>query len=294
MKYVVSTESKPENFPIYSIHSDMDSFILFNDDTNPPTEDEPLALEQPTHINEELVAHTDETVTTVNATSIQEEPPRPEISNLPTARTTETLSTSHQQEITWYLEFDGSVNKLGAGAGVWIHNTHNSHVEGHAYRLNFRCTNSMVEYEALFLGLKLLKTLGAAKVSILGDSDLIIQQMKGDFVTNDNRMRAYRTAATNILNEFTEFELAKISRNHNIHAHSLATFASTCKLPFGPNHHFTAEIKHKPAVPNNVKDWKVFEDDDQINNFLTLEHVFSNINIDTDAMNDSQKQTIEN
>ena len=167
---------------------------------------------------------------------------------------TETLSTNHQQEITWYLEFDGSVNKLGAEAGVWIHNTHNSHAKGHAYRLNFKCTNNMAEYEALLLGLKLLKVLGAAKVSILGDSDLIIQQMKGNFVTNDNRMRAYRTVATNILNEFNEFELAKISRNHNIHAHSLATFASTCKLPFGPNHHFNAEIKHRPVVPNNVKD----------------------------------------
>lgn len=107
----------------------------------------------------------------------------------------------------------------------------------------------MAEYEALLLGLKLLKALGATKVSILGDSDLIIQQIKGNFVTNDNRMRAYRTAATNILNAFTESKLAKISRNHNIHAHSLATFASTCKLPFEPNHHFTAGIKHRPIVP---------------------------------------------
>ena len=120
----------------------------------------------------------------------------------------------------------------------------------------------MAEYEALFLGLKLLKALGAAKVSILGDSDLIIQQMKGNFVTNDNRMRAYRTAATNILQAFTEFKLDKISRNHNIHAHSLASFASTCKLPFDPNHHFTAEIKHRPAIPNNVKDWQVFENEE--------------------------------
>jgi len=52
MKYVVSSESKPENFPIYSIHSDMDSFILFNDDTNPHADDEPLTLEQHTCINE--------------------------------------------------------------------------------------------------------------------------------------------------------------------------------------------------------------------------------------------------
>jgi ribonuclease HI len=112
----------------------------------------------------------------------------------------------------------------------------------------------MADYEALLLGLKLLKALGAAKVSILGDSDLIIQQMKGNFVTNDNRMRAYRTAATNILKAFIESKLAKISRNQNIHARSLATFASTCKLPFEPNHYFTVEIKHRAAIPNNVKD----------------------------------------
>lgn len=193
MKYLVSSESKLENFPIYSIHSDMDSFILFNDNTNSPTDDEPWALEQQAQINEESIAHTCETVTTVNETSRLEKPPQTEISNLPAARMTETLSTNHKQEITWYLEFDGSVNKLQAGEGVWIHNTYNNHAKGHAYRLNFKCTNNMAEYEALLLGLKLLKALGAAKVSILGDSNLIIQQMKGNFVTNDNRMRAYRT-----------------------------------------------------------------------------------------------------
>lgn len=122
---------------------------------------------------------------------------------MPTPKMVETLNTSQEQEILWYLEFDGLVNKLGAGAGVWIHNTQNNHAEGHAYSLNFRCTNNMAEYEALLLGLKLIKSLGAAKVSILGDSDLIIQQMKGNFVTNDNRLRAYRSAATKILYTFT-------------------------------------------------------------------------------------------
>jgi len=294
MRYMVSSEDKPQNFPIYSIHTDMDSFILFNDDSCPLTDVKPLALEQQAHINEESVAHTHETVTITNATNTQEEPPGTRDSGLPNPKMTETLNTNHKQEITWYLKFDGSVNKLGAGAGVWIHNTHNNYAQGHAYRLNFKCTNNMAEYEALLLGLKLLRALGAAKVSILGDSDLVIQQMKGNFVTNDNRMRAYRTAATNILNAFSESKPAKISRNHNIHAHILATFASTCKLPFEPNHHFTGEIKHRPAVPNNVKDWQVFESDEKINNFLTLEHEFSNINIDMDAMNDSQQQTNEN
>lgn len=77
------------------------------------------------------------------------------------------LNPNLDHETLWYLEFDGFVNKLGAGAGVWIHNMQNDRAEGHAYRLNFRCTNNMAEYEALLLGLKLIKNLGATKVSIL-------------------------------------------------------------------------------------------------------------------------------
>ena len=96
MKYVVSSESKPENFPIYSIHSDVDSFILFNDDTNYPNDNEPFALEQQAHINQESVAHTHETVTTYNATNIQEETPQMEISNLPNPKLTDTLGINHK------------------------------------------------------------------------------------------------------------------------------------------------------------------------------------------------------
>jgi len=69
----------------------------------------------------------------------------------------------------------------------------------------------------------------------------------------------------------------------------LATFASTCKLPFEPNHHFTAEIKHRPAVPDNIKNWQVFENDAQINNFLTLQEEFSGLNIDENTMDDPQQ-----
>ena len=293
MKYVVSSEENPQNFPIYSIHSDMDSFILFNDDGCPPTKDKPLDLEQETCINEESISQKLETTEMINGIDIQDKRYETQNSKLPTPKIIEAPNTKQEQEILWYLEFDGSLNKLGAGAGVWIHNRQNNHAEGRAYRLNFRCTNNMAEYEALLLGLKLIKSLGATKVSILGDSDLIIQQMKGSFVTNDNRLRAYRSIATEILNTFTESQLTKISRNHNLHAHRLATFASTCKLPFEPNHYFTAEIKHRSAVPNNVKDWQVFESDTQINNFLTLEQEFSSLNINVDVMDDPQQQMIQ-
>jgi ribonuclease HI len=190
------------------------------------------------------------------------------------------LKSPDQQGILWVLEFDGSVNKLGAGAGVWIHNKEKGYAEGRAYRLNFRCTNNMAEYEALLLGLKIAKSLQAPSLSIMGDSDLVIQQVKGNFVTNDKRLRSYRSAVMEILETFPEFVITKIPRGHNLHAHSLATFASTFKFPLEPNNCFTAEVRYRPSIPNNVREWQVFEDDMQINNFLTLQQEFTGLNID--------------
>jgi ribonuclease HI len=195
----------------------------------------------------------------------------PTVKQIPT-----TPDTNYEHEILWHLEFDGSVNKLGAGAGVWVYNLENDHAEGHAYRLNFKCTNNMAEYEALLLGLKLVKRLGAIRVSVIGDSELIIKQIKGKYLTRDPRLGYYRGTVIEILNTFLETQLATIPRKHNMQAHSLAMFASTCKLPFQPNHQYTAEIRHRPAIPDNLKNWQVFDSDEQINNFLTLDEEFSN------------------
>lgn len=281
MKYVVSSKERPQNFPIYFMHYDMDSFILYNAEICPPTNDKVLASTQEKVTNQKSSLQIQEISVTNDTTDTQGKQHETENTNLPTKKILKTPDASCNQEILWYLEFDGSVNKLGAGAGIWIHNMKNDHAEGHAYRLNFRCTNNMAKYEALLLGLKLIKSLGAVRISILGDSDLVIQQMKGNFLTNDLRLRSYRGAAIEILNSFLESQLAKIPRKHNLHAHSLVTFAGTCKLPLEPNHHFTAEIKHRPIVPDNVKNWQVFDNDTQINNCLTLKEEFSSTNIDT-------------
>jgi len=322
MKYMVSSTEKPQNFPIYAVHSDIDSFILYNDNTNSNPK-ENIHMVETNQIAEqegpETTAQTesgnaqnqDHSTNDMEASTIQqnkekraslenkaislskEDDSQIKPMNQPTLQITNSSHTnltkeSLEKEIQWFLEFDGSVNKLGAGAGVWVHNKEGNHAEGRAYRLNFRCTNNMAEYEALLLGLKLIHSLQISRISVLGDSDLVIQQIKGNFVTKDNRLRSYRTAATQLLSSLANFQITKIPRAQNLHAHSLAMFASTCKLPFDPNHRFTAEIRHRPSIPDNIKDWQVFDNDAQINNFLTLQEEFSSLNIDTQPASQSQ------
>ena len=48
-----------------------------------------------------------------------------------------------------------------------------------SYKLAFDCSNNEAEYKALIIGLKFLKKLCAKRISVYGDSMLVIKQVKG-------------------------------------------------------------------------------------------------------------------
>ena len=75
----------------------------------------------------------------------------------------------HNDEPLWEMNFDGSCTRQNAGAGVWLQNIESNYAESHAINLHFKCTNNIAEYEALILGLNLLKKLGACRIAEKGD-----------------------------------------------------------------------------------------------------------------------------
>ena len=64
----------------------------------------------------------------------------------------------------------------------------NNHAEGHAFRLNFKCTNNMAEYEAIILGLQIIRNLEGKIILIMGDSELIIKQINGVYSVYNPRL----------------------------------------------------------------------------------------------------------
>ena len=56
------------------------------------------------------------------------------------------------------MYFDGSISEEGDGAGVWIISL-DKYFKIYYFKLTFECTNNVVEYEALLLGLNALKEL---------------------------------------------------------------------------------------------------------------------------------------
>jgi hypothetical protein len=65
-------------------------------------------------------------------------------------------------------------------------------------------------------------------------------------------------------------------------ANSLAISASRLKIPLLSMVKYDVEIKYKPSVPDNVKHWKVFKDDLEIEKFLQSVDEFSVFHIDHD------------
>jgi hypothetical protein len=93
------------------------------------------------------------------------------------------------------------------------------------------------------------------------DSELVINQVKGIYQTKHPRMRAYKNMALDLLEEFSEYDISAIPREKNQIVDALATSASVFKIPIFPNKKYEIEDKHRPAVPDNIKHRKVFNDD---------------------------------
>ena len=63
--------------------------------------------------------------------------------------------------------------KVGVGAGVYIISSIRD-FKTLSYKLTFECTNNVLEYEALLLGFHALKDLGAKRVQVFADLELVI------------------------------------------------------------------------------------------------------------------------
>jgi ribonuclease HI len=58
-------------------------------------------------------------------------------------------------------------------------------------RLEFACTNNQVEYECLLHGLEYFRDLGARDIDVFGDSNVIVQETRGDSQFLDGVLNSY-------------------------------------------------------------------------------------------------------
>ncbi|XP_004301757.1 PREDICTED: uncharacterized protein LOC101307997 [Fragaria vesca subsp. vesca] len=145
----------------------------------------------------------------------------------------------------WELHVDGSSNNKLSGAWIII-----TDPEGHSYeytpRFEFKASNNIAEYEALIAGIQLCRELGALHIHIFSDSQLVVNQVAGDFKANQNNLGSYKSLAGALLQHFTSYKLTQIPRAKNSKADALARLTTAPPESTPPDVHI--EIWDKPSI----------------------------------------------
>ena len=125
----------------------------------------------------------------------------------------------------WVVHVDGLSTQHAGGIGVVLQSPEGDKLK-HKVRLQYQETNNEVEYEALLKGLELAKSVGAKSILVLGDSQLVMGQIKGTCEAKEERMRKYLGKVLRLMKKFKKADFVQISREENMEADTLAKEAS--------------------------------------------------------------------
>ena len=149
------------------------------------------------------------------------------------------------------------------------------------YKLEFVTTDNKTEYEALLLGLKAAKDMGIQQIFVYGNNELVVQQVRGNYQVKQDLLKVYRNEVWDMIdNFFIAFNIFYIPRDHKETTDWLSLVTTHFKIPEITHLKYPIEVRYRPSVPDNIKQWRVFEDDLEIKRFLELTRRFSNSLID--------------
>ncbi|KAH9299884.1 hypothetical protein KI387_044107 [Taxus chinensis] len=91
-----------------------------------------------------------------------------------------------------------------------------------AFRFQFACSNNTAEYEALVQGMHWAIKKKIKNLQVFGDSELIVNQVKGQHATKNYLLRCYKNRVWDLMEYFEGFGIKSIPRKENQVADRLA------------------------------------------------------------------------
>jgi ribonuclease HI len=125
----------------------------------------------------------------------------------------------------WTVFCDGSWGTFGAGA-VAVLVAPSKVGTCYAARLDFSCTNNIIEYEALLLGLRKLKAMRIRRAILKTDSEVISSHVYKSSKARDPKLEKYLDTVRRLEASFEGFSVKNIPRGENEHADLLAKSAA--------------------------------------------------------------------
>jgi ribonuclease HI len=107
-----------------------------------------------------------------------------------------------------------------AAIGAVVQNTDGEVLEERGERIG-TATNNVAEYRALLLGIERAAELGASELELVGDSELIVRQVKGEYKVKDATLRELHTEVKRALRPFESWSIRHVRRELNTEADRL-------------------------------------------------------------------------
>jgi ribonuclease HI len=126
-------------------------------------------------------------------------------------------------ELVIYSDGASRNNPGEAGAGVYIMQD-NKPLEKIARYLG-QTTNNIAEYSAAIIGLEHAVKIGASRVKLLADSELLVKQMNGQYKVKNEGLKPLHAKVKELIAKIGSVEVIYIPREMNKEADALANKA---------------------------------------------------------------------
>ena len=115
----------------------------------------------------------------------------------------------------------GSRGNPGPAAIAAVLSDENGEVIDSAGAVIGRATNNVAEYRALLFGIERAAALGATDLDLVGDSELIVKQVRGEYMVKDPYMKPLHAAVKSALADFESWSIRHVKRHLNAEADRL-------------------------------------------------------------------------
>ncbi|XP_025625411.1 uncharacterized protein [Arachis hypogaea] len=145
----------------------------------------------------------------------------------------------------WRLHVDGASNQTFGGAGIILESPVRVVYE-QPIKFEFPISNNQAEYEALIGGLTLAAEVGATRLEICSDSQVITSQVNGSYQAKDSLLQKYLEKVKDLSRKFEEVTIHHVPRERNTRADLLSKLAST--KPGEGNRSLIQGMMKEPAI----------------------------------------------
>ena len=133
------------------------------------------------------------------------------------------VATNSVDADSYTMSFDGcskgNPGRAGAGAVIYCNQTE---IWADAKFVGARETNNVAEYTGLIMGLHEARRRNISRLTVHGDSELIIKQMKKEYAVKSPNIKAYYDAAASLAKQFAYIHFKHVYREFNVRADELS------------------------------------------------------------------------